>query len=451
MSSDLLPSIKNLADPCLWLQPWFQSMLVEGMRREGLSDESCVWIKRVLLNYKPSTLEKLQVLASDLLENVSPEIRSEVTVHLEKLLAVSRTNGECYIRDTPEKTRVTQWPNNPSIRVRNPSHYFDIHQDLFFRDRHPIIRTHTPIGSAGSCFALRIAHQLQAWGYNYVIEEDDLPVDFPLENLTETSFRMAPARIGTLFNVPSMRQMVERAFGLWEPERVIVETQGRFIDPFRAVKSNYVDYAGFELDYRAHTEALRRALLACEVFVLTLGLTESWQFAHSGAYTSLAPYQIDPALLRRKELTVDENVSELERLFSIYKSYQPNLKLIISVSPVPLNKTFSSSQHVVAANSLSKATLRVAADIFVRNHPGEAFYFPSYETVLSGTLTPWEKDMRHVSSDAVRRVMQLFSAMFMENPGDLDYLNINPMKDVRKTPFMHLKNLLRPIKRGILK
>lgn len=426
-------------------------MLVEGMRREGLSDEGCVWIKDIFLNYKPATLERLYVLAGHALKNVSPEMSSEVMIHLEKLLVVSRENSECYVRDTPEKTRVIQWPNNPSIKARNPEHYFDIYQDLFFRDRHPIIRKHTPIGSAGSCFALRIAHQLQAWGYNYVIEEDDLPADFPLENLTETSFRAAPARIGTLFNVPSMRQMVERAFGLWEPERVIIETNGRIIDPFRAVKSNYVDYAGFELDYRTHSEALKRALLKCEVFVLTLGLTEAWQLAHSGSYTSLAPHQIDPALLRRKELTVEDNVTELERLFDIYKSYRPNLKMIISVSPVPLNKTFSSGQHVVAANSLSKATLRVAADIFVRNHPGEAFYFPSYETVLSGTLSPWENDKRHVSSDAVRRVMQLFSAMFMETPGQLDHLAIKPSEDVRKTPLIHLKNFLRPLKIQILK
>ena len=189
---------------------------------------------------------------------------------------------------------------------------------IFFRERYPILTKSTPIGSAGSCFALRIAHQLQHWGYNYIIEEDDLPPGFPIENITDTGYRMAPARIGTLFNVPSMRQMVERAFGLWEPERVVTKVNSRFIDPFRSVKALYTDYQGFVDDYHSHTAALRRALLACEVFILTLGLTETWQFAHSGAYTSIAPFQIDPVLLRHRKLSVDENVLELERLFEIY-------------------------------------------------------------------------------------------------------------------------------------
>jgi hypothetical protein len=119
-----------------------------------------------------------------------------------------------------------------------------------------------------------------------------------------------------------------------------------------------------------------------------------------------------PSLFRRRQLSVADNVQELERILEVYARHKPEIKLIVSVSPVPLNKTFS-SDHVVVANSLSKAVLRVAAQEFVARHPGTAFYFPSYETVLYGTRAPWEADMRHVSGEAVARVMALFQRMFL--------------------------------------
>jgi hypothetical protein len=176
---------------------------------------------------------------------------------------------------------------------------------------------------------------------------------------------------------------------------------------------------GYVADFEKHNQALRRALDSCEVFILTLGLTEAWRFAHNGSFTSIAPTYIDTALVRPHDLTVDENVVELERLYDVYSRHRPGIKLIVSVSPVPLNKTFSSHQHVVAANALSKATLRVAVDIFCRNHSRDVHYFPSYEVVTYGTRNAWESDMRHVSAEAVSRVMKLFRAMFLADQNSM--------------------------------
>lgn len=431
----------------LWQLDWFHQMLIGGLCREGLSASAAEQLKALLTESRPRSFEQFVKEVRKKNSNLSESIKLEIEKHIFNLERTVDFNNKCYLRDTPEKTRVTQWPNNQTSRQNNPRHYFDIYEDLFFRERYPILKKNTPIGSAGSCFALRIAHQLQYWGYNYIIEEDDLPPDFPIENITDTGYRMAPARIGTLFNVPSMRQMVERAFGLWEPERVVTKVNSRFIDPFRSTKALYTDYQGFVDDYHNHTAALRRALLSCEVFILTLGLTEAWQFAHSGAYTSIAPFQIDPVLLRHRELSVDENVLELERLFEIYRSHRPGIKLIISVSPIPLNKTFSTTQHVVTANSLSKATLRVASDIFVRNHPNDVFYFPSYETITYGMQHPWEKDMRHVSSEAVQKVMRLFAAMFIADQTEFEYLSHKEPSHPSPTVMQLAKRYLRPIKR----
>ena len=324
-----------------------------------------------------------------------------------------RSNETVYARLTPESTRVGKWPNSPWIRRRQPDHYFDIFEDDFFSTTHRFIAPTTPIGSMGSCFATRIAHQLQLWGYYYVLEEDDLPPEIPVAQLASTTYRMAPARCGTLFDTPGMRQVVERAFGSWSPPRVISRApDGRILDPFRTINQAFRTTEEYEEDRDRHTAALRRALLKCDVMILTLGLAEAWQFTPTGDYVSIPQLAQAPALFQRRRISVEQNLAELERLFAVYRAHKADIRFIVSVSPVPLNKTFA-RDHIVVANCHSKSVLRVAAEEFVTRHPGTVYYFPAYEAVLHGTQAAWEDDMRHVSPAAVARVMRLFQRIFL--------------------------------------
>ena len=441
--------VNNLAAEDRWRSDWFRNLVVMTFVLEGLGPEGTKWFETSFDWKNVDSSESLFRQLRAQLENVKTECKSNIELCVARLETESFENQSCYARDTREKTRTTQWPNNPNVKLWNRDHYFEIYSDDFYRDRHPIINKDTPIGSAGSCSALRIAHQLQLSGFNYVLAEDDLPTGYPMAELTNSSYRMSPARVGTLFNVPSMRQMVERAFGEWQPEKLVVADSEKINDPFRQIKPNYLTLGGYEDDYHLHNQALRAALSRCDVFVLTLGLNEAWQFRHSGDYTSVAPYKIDPFLLRKKVLTVEENVIELERLYEVYRRHKSNIKFIISVSPVPLNKTFSKSQHVVEANCLSKSILRVAAQQFCDSHPGEAFYFPSFETVMFGTKNPWENDMRHVSNEAVVRVMSLFSKMFIEDPEEFAFSPVPAFNEPKLTLFRALRQIPRRLKGAV--
>lgn len=100
---------------------------------------------------------------------------------------------------------------------------------------------------------------------------------------------------------------------------------------------------------------------------------------------------------------------------TIWKQFNPDLKLIITVSPVPFHATFrGSDNHVVSANCHSKSMLRVVAEEFSKRHP-DVWYFPSYESVMYCTKNPWGEDKRHVSEEAVQKVMTLFSRMFLSD------------------------------------
>ena len=172
-------------------------------------------------------------------------------------------------------------------------------------------------------------------------------------------------------------------------------------------------------DYKSHNAAAREALLKAEVFVLTLGVNEVWKLRSDGSTFSRSPWRLSPTLVEQHVMSVDENVHELEEMLRVWRRYNPNIKLIISLSPVPLHATFrGDTHHVVTANSHSKATLRLAAEKFCQRNDN-VFYFPSYEVVTAFAPQPWEGDQRHVSRLAVGRVMELFAGMFIEKESTL--------------------------------
>ena len=75
----------------------------------------------------------------------------------------------------------------------------------------------------------------------------------------------------------------------------------------------------------------------------------------------------------------------LQRFLDVIRAHNPDLQLIVSVSPIPFLATGRADKyHVVAANCLSKAVLRVAAEEIVKRNEG-VYYFPSYELVTTCT------------------------------------------------------------------
>jgi hypothetical protein len=58
----------------------------------------------------------------------------------------------------------------------------------------------------------------------------------------------------------------------------------------------------------------------------------------------------------------------------------PNIKLVLTLSPVPLARTFEFSSAIVA-DAVSKSVLRAAIHELIGMYPEKIFYFPSYEMV----------------------------------------------------------------------
>ena len=271
----------------------------------------------------------------------------------------------------------------------------------------------TPLGSMGSCFATEIAFRFQKANFNYVVTERICTGRAAKEGST---FSDACAGWGTIFNVPAMRQLVEKAFGLRKMPKLLWEGVDdglpSFRDPFRE-SIIYRSIEEYEMGIERHIAAAREAFMRCKVFVITLGLNEVWYLKSDGSVLSRCPWRLAPSLTERRVVNAEENLAELEKMLGIWRSFNPDIKIIVTVSPVPLHATFRSTQHhVVAANCHSKSTLRVVAEEFVKRNK-DVFYFPSYETVMYCTQNPFEPDGRHVTRSTVDNVMKLFSKMFI--------------------------------------
>jgi hypothetical protein len=277
------------------------------------------------------------------------------------------------------------WYPNPT-RFPHPS---SVHEILPWAKLSKMIDRSTPVTSAGSCFATEISHHLQARGFNYVVTEPHY--------FNGSPYSMASAAWGTIFNVPAMRQLVEKAFELRQLPRLLwrLEEHGRtvFRDPFRE-EVEFASVAEYEANYPVHVEACRRALLEAEVFVITLGLTEVWKLKSDDSVLSRVPWRLSSSLVERRLLSAEENLAELELMLQTLRRFNPRVQFIVTVSPVPLQATWRGDEaHVVVASSLSKCTLRVAAEEFARRNSGVT-YFPAFETVMYCTENPWERDQR---------------------------------------------------------
>ncbi len=267
------------------------------------------------------------------------------------------------------------------------------------------------IASAGSCFAANIIPYLEDAGYNYLKTErtPDL-FSVPPENFSYEKFS---ASYGNIYTVRQLLQLLLRATSRFEPEECFWENDGNFIDPFRpGLRYRARSLVELKKLTQQHLACVRRVFVEADVFIFTLGLTEAWLSTVDGAVFPACPGTIagsfDSSKHEFHNFTVDEIISDLARFVKETRTLNPDLRIILTVSPVPLVAT-ASGKHVLEANTYSKSVLRVAAAQIASTH-SNITYFPAYE-IITGPQAPHEffgPDRRTVSQRGIEEVMKTF-------------------------------------------
>jgi hypothetical protein len=268
------------------------------------------------------------------------------------------------------------------------------------------------IVTAGSCFAQHIARYLRQLGFHFLETETPHPVLSP-DLAAAYGYGVYSARYGNIYTARQLLQLLQRAYGRFQPVDDVWEQEGCFFDPFRPgiQPGGYPTRSEYDADRRQHFAAVRRALEELHYFLFTLGLTECWTSRQDGAVYPLCPGTVagrfDPELHGYMNQTVDDVSADLTAFIGELRRINPRAKIILSVSPVPLAAT-AEDRHVLVATSYSKAVLRVAAEM-VAQLPN-VFYFPAYE-IITGAFTHgmyFAPDLRSIREEGVRHVMDVF-------------------------------------------
>ncbi|MEM6303202.1 MAG: GSCFA domain-containing protein [Pseudomonadota bacterium] len=267
--------------------------------------------------------------------------------------------------------------------------------------------------TAGSCFAQHVGRTLSQAGYN-VIDTEPLPKSVPAEIANRHGYGLYCARFGNIYTTRQFRQLLEEAFGSFVPADAVWERDGSFYDALRPnMTPGGLPSADLVREARAsHLRAVQEAVAQANMVVFTLGLTEAWVHSESGTVYPTAPGTIAGRVDRQVHSFVNFRAAEIRRDFlavrKMFQAANPDVKFLLTVSPVPLTAT-ASGDHVLPATIYSKSVLRTVAGELSEDFD-DIDYFPSFEIVSSHPSAGkfFEPNMRTVRPKAVRQVMRAF-------------------------------------------
>jgi hypothetical protein len=287
-------------------------------------------------------------------------------------------------------------------------------------DVDPVIRPKFKISqtdkvvTAGSCFAQHIARYLSQSGFSYFVTETAHPLI--QGKYSETyNYGVFSARYGNVYTSRQLLQLLKRAYSVFQPsEDMWVRKDGRVFDPFRPEiePHGFSSIPEYVAHRRQHLAAVRRAIEEMDIFVFTLGLTETWISKIDGAAYPLCPGvaagTFDADKYAFVNLGASDVIADMREAIALIRTRNPGAKFILTVSPVPLIAT-AEDRSVLVSTTYSKAVLRVAAEELSQGSDDIA-YFPSFEIITGNHArgSYFGSDLRDVTEAGVAHVMRLF-------------------------------------------
>jgi hypothetical protein len=275
----------------------------------------------------------------------------------------------------------------------------------------PFITPTSKVTAIGSCFARHI-----------------------IRYLNRRSYTILTARRGKA-HIISMGEGLVNTFAL----------RGQFDWAFRGITPTQELWHGWSAEAYGHDEETRLATRAMfektDVFILVLGLSEIWYDEPTGEvfWRAVPVTAYDPERHKFRVASVAENTENLRVIYDTVREFRPKARILLMLSPMPLAATFRPISPI-AANSVSKASLRVAIDELHRDvrHEERLFYWPSYEIVMDGFGEGrWRPDGRHVHDDVLAYTMQLFEKHYCLGSAPdrpLEEARLTAMETARELP-----------------
>lgn len=308
----------------------------------------------------------------------------------------TRENPGAAIEDAKDRLKPEVWPNiNSNFRVPAKSTILTI----------------------GSCFARNIEAALNNLGYN-------IPsLDYEIEG-----FALPNNSFLNKYTPPSIYQELQWAAEVFKSggdvtleacESLLLRTSsGACIDlhlpGFEALSED------FFLARRRKVYDIFKHAFTGECVTITLGLIEAWYDKEKGIYIQESPL-ISKEMYRMgakgrfelHRLDYQKAYEFTKRAIDTVRALNPDCKILITTSPVMLNRTFT-TDDVITANMLSKSTLRTVCGAIALEYD-QLDYFPSYESVnLTRDWSVFEEDLVHINPKFVAKIVRRLCGGYFE-------------------------------------
>ena len=272
------------------------------------------------------------------------------------------------------------------------------------------IQSTDPVMTMGSCFAQHVSNRLSKEGCNFLVTENH-PNNQGLN--ADAGFGVFTARYGNIYTIDQAIQLAKRCLGQVAGGDIWTH-KGRFIDSYRprAIPGGFDSIEALLKDREEHLDAVLKGFQSAKILVFTLGLTEGWKNTETGQIYPIAPGvaggEYDPSVHQPFNMSVLECISGLQEFSKLLRGINPMVKIILTVSPVPLAATHS-GKHVLTATFSSKSKLRAAAEL-ISESDKNVDYFPSFEIIqgLAQSGRYFEHNLREVRANGVDHVMRIF-------------------------------------------
>ena len=261
-----------------------------------------------------------------------------------------------------------------------------------FRTKHPTqpgkfkITHQENIFLMGSCFAQNIGNRMQG-----------------------NKFHAHSNPFGIIFNPMSIVELFDFALkGSEFPKDTYVENESIWFN--YKVHSEYsgLDKGVLENKVNRKLETVCQQLKRADLFIFTLGTAWVYELKHNGMLVANC-HRVPQSRFNKRLLSMEEVVHGFEQLLQMLKKNRPNLKCVLTVSPVRHIK------DTIPLNMVSKSVLRLACHQLQETHP-EVDYFPAYELLIDDLRDYrfYEKDMLHPNELAQEYIWEHFSQTYFD-------------------------------------
>ena len=144
------------------------------------------------------------------------------------------------------------------------------------------------------------------------------------------------------------------------------------------------------------------------IMLITLGTAHTW-IIKDKARTVANCHKLPIQSFDRKRPSIDEHFNALDEVFQLLFKSHPNLKILMSVSPVRYRRDGWTESN------RSKAVLHLTVERLCHKHQN-VYYFPAYELIMDDLRNYrfYAEDMLHPSATAVDYVWEKMEAALMD-------------------------------------